>query len=143
MQETRAALGVELRGSIVIIDEAHNLVGALNSAHSASINLQQLCRLHMLSSLPIMGVSRPSSRQACLLIHSESSCAHPTSQASCLICYTYHRSRNPAMQVIEVQTNFQKDYSRIPLIGTSLFGKSMRAGHIFGDQGVPSNGSLL
>lgn len=41
-QETREALGVELKGSIVVVDEAHNLVAAVNSSQSASIALGQL-----------------------------------------------------------------------------------------------------
>ena len=37
VQETRAALGVRLEGSILIVDEAHNLVDAVNGAHSATL----------------------------------------------------------------------------------------------------------
>ena len=36
-QETRAALGVRLDGAILIVDEAHNLVDAVNGAHGAAL----------------------------------------------------------------------------------------------------------
>lgn len=38
MQEAREAAGVRLQGSVIIVDEAHNLVDAVNSAHSVAIN---------------------------------------------------------------------------------------------------------
>lgn len=34
-QDTREALGIRLEGAVVVIDEAHNLVDAVNGAHSA------------------------------------------------------------------------------------------------------------
>lgn len=34
-QETREALGIRLEGAVLVIDEAHNLVDAVNGAHSA------------------------------------------------------------------------------------------------------------
>ena len=40
--ETRASLGVKLKGAVVIVDEAHNLVDAINQAHSADLSLRQL-----------------------------------------------------------------------------------------------------
>ncbi len=42
MQETRAALGVHIRGNVLIVDEAHNLVDAVNGAHSSSMAAVQL-----------------------------------------------------------------------------------------------------
>ena len=41
-QEARAALGVHIRGNVLIVDEAHNLVDAVNGAHSASLTAAQL-----------------------------------------------------------------------------------------------------
>jgi hypothetical protein len=35
--ETRRSLGIELEGSVVIFDEAHNLLDAINGAHSAAV----------------------------------------------------------------------------------------------------------
>jgi chromosome transmission fidelity protein 1 len=35
--DTRAALGLSLAGAVVVFDEAHNLVDAVNSAHSACV----------------------------------------------------------------------------------------------------------
>lgn len=35
--EARDSLGINLAGSVVIFDEAHNLQDAINGAHSASI----------------------------------------------------------------------------------------------------------
>ncbi len=37
-EPTRAALGIELAGSIVIVDEAHNLTDAISSVYSASLS---------------------------------------------------------------------------------------------------------
>ena len=42
MQETRAALGVHIRGNVLIVDEAHNLVDAVNGAHSVAVTVAQL-----------------------------------------------------------------------------------------------------
>jgi len=42
LQETREALGVHVRGNVLIVDEAHNLVDAVNSAHSAQVSAAQL-----------------------------------------------------------------------------------------------------
>ena len=39
---TRQSLGVDLTGSVVIFDEAHNLVDAINANHSASLTLSKL-----------------------------------------------------------------------------------------------------
>jgi Rad3-related DNA helicase len=39
-QETREALGIRLEGAVLVIDEAHNLVDAVNSAHSATLSVQ-------------------------------------------------------------------------------------------------------
>lgn len=41
-ESTRAQLGIDLRDSIVIIDEAHNLIETINSIHSAEISLNDL-----------------------------------------------------------------------------------------------------
>ena len=41
-QETRQALGVHIRGNVLIVDEAHNLVDAVNDAHSAHVSSAQL-----------------------------------------------------------------------------------------------------
>lgn len=39
-KETREAFGIDLTGSIVIIDEAHNLIDAINSIHSVTLSLE-------------------------------------------------------------------------------------------------------
>lgn len=41
-QEARAALGVRLEGAVLIVDEAHNLVDAVNGAHGAALSRGQL-----------------------------------------------------------------------------------------------------
>ncbi|BDA42655.1 ATP-dependent DNA helicase DDX11 [Coccomyxa sp. Obi] len=42
LQETRESLGVRLEGNVVVVDEAHNLVDAVNNVHSALVSAQQL-----------------------------------------------------------------------------------------------------
>lgn len=42
LQDSRESLQLHLEGSIIVVDEAHNLVDAVNSAHSAQVSLQQL-----------------------------------------------------------------------------------------------------
>lgn len=42
MQDSRESLGLQLKGSIIVVDEAHNLVDAVNSAHCAEVSAQQL-----------------------------------------------------------------------------------------------------
>lgn len=41
-ESTRTSLGIDLKDSIVIIDEAHNLIETINSIHSAQISLVDL-----------------------------------------------------------------------------------------------------
>lgn len=41
-QESRESLGLHLGGSIIVIDEAHNLVDAVNGAHCAAATVHQL-----------------------------------------------------------------------------------------------------
>ena len=41
-QETRESLGIDLEDSVVIVDEGHNLVDAVNAVHSATMTLGQL-----------------------------------------------------------------------------------------------------
>ncbi|KAF1386658.1 hypothetical protein PFLUV_G00097160 [Perca fluviatilis] len=45
-EATRKAAGVQLKGQVVIIDEAHNLSDTLSCIHSAELNGAQLCRVH-------------------------------------------------------------------------------------------------
>ena len=40
--ELRASMGVSLEGAVVVFDEAHNLVDAVNHTHSAELSLAQL-----------------------------------------------------------------------------------------------------
>ena len=40
--ETSQALGVRLSGAVVIVDEAHNIVEAINSVHSKSLALSEV-----------------------------------------------------------------------------------------------------
>ena len=42
MQDSRDSLGLQLKGSVIVVDEAHNLVDAVNSAHCAEVSAQQL-----------------------------------------------------------------------------------------------------
>jgi chromosome transmission fidelity protein 1 len=41
-QSTREALGIDLRGSIVILDEAHNLIDTVNAIHSVELTLSKM-----------------------------------------------------------------------------------------------------
>lgn len=41
-KNTRESLGISLKGNIVIIDEAHNLVEAINSIYSNTVTLAQV-----------------------------------------------------------------------------------------------------
>lgn len=45
-KRTRQQSGIDLKGSIVIIDEAHNLLDTISQMHSCEINLQQLQLAH-------------------------------------------------------------------------------------------------
>ena len=46
LQETRESLGLSLAGAVVVVDEAHNLVEAVSSAHSAALQLAQVQQAH-------------------------------------------------------------------------------------------------
>ena len=46
VQETRQALGVHVSGNVLIVDEAHNLVDAVNNAHSAQVSAAQMRAAH-------------------------------------------------------------------------------------------------
>jgi Rad3-related DNA helicase len=39
-------MGVRLRNSVVIIDEAHNIVEAVNAVHSVKVDADDLSRAH-------------------------------------------------------------------------------------------------
>ncbi|KAM9854598.1 ATP-dependent DNA helicase DDX11 [Aulostomus maculatus] len=45
-EATRRAAGIQLRGQVVIIDEAHNLSDTLSCIHSVELSGAQLCRAH-------------------------------------------------------------------------------------------------
>ncbi|AAS54480.1 AGL010Wp [Eremothecium gossypii ATCC 10895] len=47
LENARKTMGIDLRDSIIVIDEAHNLIDTINSIHSASISLTELrqCKL--------------------------------------------------------------------------------------------------
>ncbi|XP_041652395.1 ATP-dependent DNA helicase DDX11 [Cheilinus undulatus] len=45
-EATRKAAGIQLKGQVVIIDEAHNLSDTLSCMHSAELSGAQLCRAH-------------------------------------------------------------------------------------------------
>ncbi|KAM3609175.1 uncharacterized protein V6R79_010695 [Siganus canaliculatus] len=45
-EATRKAAGVQLKGQVAIIDEAHNLSDTLSCIHSAEVTGAQLCRAH-------------------------------------------------------------------------------------------------
>lgn len=46
VQEMRESLGMRLEGSVVIVDEAHNIVDAVNGVHSATMSGKQLATAH-------------------------------------------------------------------------------------------------
>ena len=35
------------QGNVVVLDEAHNLINAINDAHSPGITLKQVCAIHL------------------------------------------------------------------------------------------------
>jgi chromosome transmission fidelity protein 1 len=41
-RSTRASLGVELRGNVVVIDEAHNVIEAITESHAALLSAEQV-----------------------------------------------------------------------------------------------------
>ena len=43
---TRDAIGLRLKGSVVIVDEAHNLLDTITHIHSAEVTGRQLCTAH-------------------------------------------------------------------------------------------------
>ncbi|XP_054631210.1 ATP-dependent DNA helicase DDX11 isoform X1 [Dunckerocampus dactyliophorus] len=45
-EATRRAAGIQLKGQVLIIDEAHNLSDTLSCIHSAELSGAQLCRTH-------------------------------------------------------------------------------------------------
>jgi chromosome transmission fidelity protein 1 len=49
---TRAALGLRLRGAVVLVDEAHNIVPAINAMHSVELATAQVPLPDRLSPTP-------------------------------------------------------------------------------------------
>ena len=49
-RDTREALGLQLQDSVVIIDEAHNLLPAINGSHSVTLS-----RCHLSSIVDLLG----------------------------------------------------------------------------------------
>ncbi|XP_054242444.1 ATP-dependent DNA helicase DDX11 isoform X1 [Indicator indicator] len=45
-EPTRSAAGIKLKGQVVIIDEAHNLIDTITCIHSAEVSGSQLCCAH-------------------------------------------------------------------------------------------------
>lgn len=45
-QATREAVGIDLRGAVVIVDEAHNLIDAINQMHSAVLPVDAVAGVH-------------------------------------------------------------------------------------------------
>lgn len=43
-KNTRDSLGISLKGNIVIIDEAHNLIEAINNIYSNNLTLAQVIK---------------------------------------------------------------------------------------------------
>ncbi len=41
-RETREAMGVSLEGAVVVVDEAHNIVEAINAVHSKRVVLSEV-----------------------------------------------------------------------------------------------------
>jgi chromosome transmission fidelity protein 1 len=48
LPDARDSLGIELQGSVVVFDEAHNLLDAINGAHSTAVSGARgfLCRVN-------------------------------------------------------------------------------------------------
>ena len=44
-RKTREALGIDVANNIVVIDEAHNLIPAINGAHSVSLSVSSLAKI--------------------------------------------------------------------------------------------------
>jgi len=44
-QSTRDAVGIKLKDSIVIVDEAHNLIDTINTLHSVEVTGSQVCTI--------------------------------------------------------------------------------------------------
>lgn len=42
-QATRESLGVDLKGNIVVLDEAHNVIDAILEMHSVTLTGSQVC----------------------------------------------------------------------------------------------------
>lgn len=45
-QHTRETLGLKLHGCVVVVDEGHNLVDAINQTHSAQLRMDQASHAH-------------------------------------------------------------------------------------------------
>ena len=43
---TREAVGIKLKGSVVIVDEAHNLLDTISHIHTVQVSGEQLCKAH-------------------------------------------------------------------------------------------------
>lgn len=44
-KDTRESLGIELQGNIVILDEAHNIIDAINNMYSVELNQIQVSQM--------------------------------------------------------------------------------------------------
>ena len=53
-RHTRETLGLKLEGCVVVVDEGHNLVDAINQTHSAQLRLTQV-RISRRTPAPIVG----------------------------------------------------------------------------------------
>ncbi|KAL6070053.1 DEAD H (Asp-Glu-Ala-Asp His) box helicase 11, variant 3 [Balamuthia mandrillaris] len=45
-KSTRESMGIDLKGNIVVVDEAHNLIDAINEIYSTSLSMAQLMKAH-------------------------------------------------------------------------------------------------
>ena len=47
--QAREAVGVDVRGNIVVIDEAHNLIEAINDLHAVQLTVAQVLRSNLIT----------------------------------------------------------------------------------------------
>lgn len=56
-KSSRDAIGLQLEESIVILDEAHNVMDAINSMHSVILNRTHVFKTHIACGMPRSSVS--------------------------------------------------------------------------------------
>lgn len=101
-KSAREALGIKLEGSVVIIDEAHNIMDAVSSVHAAEIRLSELRRARQMLGIyvkrfskKLKGENRVMLAQVGKVVESLSEWLSTTlnSKVSILTC-CYHRTKD-------------------------------------------------